>query len=85
MFFGDGGSHTCSEDGVYAGSSSDGGIWLDYEDTIVSNSWIELSDTEYERLGVTLSTEYDPAQGCDDNGWETCRIKYDGVLEFWVR
>jgi hypothetical protein len=84
VLFGDDGSHTCTEDGVYLGSTTDGCVWLDYEETIESNTWVELSNTQYGRLGVTLTTDYDPDQGCEE-GQDPCRMKLDGVLEFWVR
>ena len=61
-------SSECYVNGGYAGASN--GIWMQPNDTIEMNTWLELSDESYDRLGLRTS---------DGNA------KYDGVIEFWVR
>jgi hypothetical protein len=60
--------HNCQVNGAPSGSTY--GIWSQFETTTVANSWVELSNTHFDRLGTRTS------------GGET---KQDGVLEFWVR
>jgi hypothetical protein len=64
----DGTYYSCQVNGTYSGSTY--GIWSQFESTTVANSWVELSNTAFDRLGTRTP------------GTST---KQDGVLEFWVR
>ena len=54
--------------GTYSGSTY--GIWSQFETITVANSWVELSNSHFDRLGTQTP------------GGST---RQDGVLEFWVR
>ena len=60
--------HVCTVNGEYSGTSR--GLWSQHEPEWVANSWIELSNLHFNRLG-TRSPEGSQLM--------------DGVLEIWIR